>query len=138
MALLQGQQLFTVAPGDFVTSEAGGVAEWAILLPKGAIWKIDTFWVTAQTNYAAQGTNYEVWNLTDSSGNTIATISNASTGVAIGPVTTGTDTSMVAAYQYIDCSDAEAVLLVKTAETGAGRVMSGVQCYVLATPQRRV
>ena len=134
------QRQFDVSADSFATTDASSGYKYPILLAEGYIWTIDTFFVQAQTNYAAADTNYQTFTLADSSGNAIASVANgpATGGLAIGPaVVTGTDESMTAAYQDIDCTDGAGTVYVYTAATGAGLAMLGIKFTVLATPKRK-
>lgn len=134
------QQHFEWVADDFATSDYTNGYKYPVVLPSGYVWRVDAFYVQAQTNYAAVDTNYQTFTLYDSSGNGIASVANGSstTGVAIGPaVVTGVDSTMTSTYQYIDCTSAAGTLYVGTASTGAGLAMVGVRGCVLATPVRK-
>jgi len=133
------QRQFETHADSFATTDESSGYKYPIWLPSGYIWRMDTFAVMAQTNYAAADTNYETFTLYDSSGNAVASVANGSStgGLAIGPaVVTGVDTSMTSTYQYIDCSDAAKAMYVAAAATGSGLAMLGLKFIVFATPIR--
>jgi hypothetical protein len=133
------QRQFETIADSYATTDATSGYGYSILLPAGPVWRIDKFYVLAQTTYAAQDTNYQTFTLCDASGNGIASVANgpATGGLAIGPaVVTGVDSTMTSTYQYIDCSSSAAAIYVKGAATGNGRAMVGLKFIVLATPIR--
>ena len=134
------QRQFEAVADSFATTDASSGYKYPFLLPEGYVWRIDSFHVQAQTNYAAADTNYQTFYLADASGNNIASVANgpATGGLAIGPaVATGIDETMTSTYQYIDCTSAAAAIYAYTAATGGGLAMLGVKFVVLATPRRK-
>ena len=97
-------------------------------LEAGYTYRLKTFRVLAATNYIAADTNYETFYLYDSSGNVIASVANgtATTGLTIGPVTTGVDITMDSTYEVINCASAAGYVYVMNGNTGVGRAMVGV------------
>ena len=133
------QRQFETSADSFATSDATNGYLYPILLPEGYIWRIDTFFVLAATNYVAVNTSYQTFTLQDASGNDIASVANgpATGGLAIGPaVATGIDEVMTSTYQYINCTDNAVAINVVTAATGSGLAMVGLKFIVLATPWR--
>lgn len=135
------QRSFETAFDTYTTNMGVGSNEYraSILLPsQGHYWRIEEFYVTAHTTYSAQDTSYAAFLLKDSSGNTIASVTNgpASGGLDIDPAGTGVDTSMVTSYRDIDCRTSVDEVYVQASDVGAGRVIVGLRFVVLAVPWR--
>jgi hypothetical protein len=133
------QRQFEQTWDSFATTDETNGYRIPFLLPSGYIWRIDKLLVQAQTNYAAQDTNYETFTLYDSSGNGICAVANgpATGGLAIGAHATGVTTTMTSAYQYIDARAADSYVYAKCAATGSGRAMVGIKIVLMATPMRK-
>lgn len=132
------QRQFEQAWDSFATTDATSGYRIPYYLPAGYIWRIDKVIMQAQTQYAAQDTNYQTFTLEDSSGNDICQVVNGpeTGGLAIGPNATGVTSTMTSAYQDIDCRSAASYVYLTTAATGDGRAMVGVKAIVMATPRR--
>ena len=112
----------------------------SIILPtRGHYWEIEQFYVVADDTFSAQNTNYGAFLLKDSSGNTIGTVTNgpASGGLDIDAAGTGVDTSMTAAYKFIDCRSSVDEIYVQVSDVGAGVVYTGLKFLVMARPYRQ-
>ena len=105
-----------------------------VMPPNGHYRKVERFYIEADTTWSAQNTNYATFLLKDSSGNTIASVANgpATGGLDIDTVGTAVDTTMVAAYQNIDCRTTAGKLYVVASDTGGGVVYTGLRFAVVA------
>ncbi len=146
MSRLVGQQVFEVGLWDTGTAQWNAAGseprQFPLYLPKGAIWHIDKFIISANTKYAAADTNYNVFHLKDSAtGNIIGGVRNgpAASGLDINikfASTDGVQSAFTAAYQEIDCRTADGYLVVTADFVGTTRAMTGLKAYVVATPRR--
>ena len=123
---------------SFATSDGSSYLRYMLHPPleSGYNYEITEFGVTANTNYAAQATNYETFTLYDEDGNAIGSVNGSSTGVAIGPHKTGHTNTFTSPYHMIDASAADHILYVISAATGAGRAMNGIGFWVKLKRER--
>jgi len=100
----------------------------SVFLEKGYLWEVVDFRIVGSTNYAAAADTF-VFYLKDASGNTIATMNNAATGIAVNPAT-GIDSSPVAAYKTIDTESAASYLQIVPTISGVGKALVGLRAIV--------
>lgn len=133
------QERFEVAWDDFATSNETSGYRIGFVLPEGAVWRIDNFYVLAQTQYVAVDSNYQTFTLYDTDGNGICSVANgpAATGLAINAYGSGKTSTMTSAYEFVDATDGDAYVYVGTAATSSGLSMVGIKCILIATPVRK-
>lgn len=133
--MAQQHLVLNVCSGALTTTytETTSGYKYPIRLDKGHNWYIEDAYICAGTNVALDATNCLIWYLKDSSGNTIASLSHATTALTASGTTLA---SFSEAYRTINCASDAGYIYLSFTNSGTSMAPVNVSLHLVIQDRR--